>query len=1300
MKGNRKPVLIIGAALALLLVALVLVLGTRQADRPVEGNLIKNGDFSVIRDQHPEDWEEGMWVTSPGTSYLEAVTLEDGTTAALIENAGLNDARFEQTVTLRENTTYRLSARARAEGCGSGIGANLSFMGIFGTSREVHDTRGEWEELALYARTGAGQKEATVAVRLGGYGSENTGKAWFTDVVLEEVSEVPVGELVLNLKTPEPAKEDKERGGTDLKQISIPMLLAAAGGYLLLAVLWLRTRGQRASGSGRGVAALLLLAAAIRVVLSFTVPGYGVDIGCFSAWAGKMASGGPAHFYEEGYFCDYPPAYMLVLGVIGQLVRLLGIGYSSMGIQVLLKSVPILCDLALAWLFYRLTRRRTLAGGGIFLCAVVAFNPALIITGSCWGQIDVITGLLLVLILLQADRQRYDIAIPLFALAVLTKPQAGLLAPLGMVALIMTLVKDRGQLRRVLVGILLGIAVTLVIVVPFSLNQTSATWLFDKYLETLSSYDYSTLSTGNLMFLLGGNWVKNTEVLLWGITYGQAGYALMALSFAAGIALLLRGGLRRLILSAALTLQMIFVLGPKMHERYILPGLIVLLLAYVREEDVRLLFAFLLASAAAAVNIGVVLAFDYLIAPNLWLGYVLGALQLLSLGITVWTAVDLCRGKDPVRPPEKVRTTPREEVYGQSRDEHLRGQILSPSESRVRVSMLDLGIMACLMVLYGSIAVYNLGSTTAPQTGYVSSADNETVVLDLGGVREDFMIYYYGGISDTKFAFEISDDGENYTDEAEAYFDRGTCFKWQAVRLAEYDENDDVIGYSGSALTFSGRYIRIRFHGAGSALWEVAAVNEKGVPYPIHAVSVKGGVEGRTGDPSVLVDEQETVPDRPSYLNSMYFDEIYHARTGYEHAHALPTYETTHPPLGKVFMSLCIRLLGMTPFAWRLAGTLAGILMIPVIYLMGLSLLRRTRWAALSAVLLTADCMHFTQTRIATIDSFGVLFIMLMFLFMIRWLQMSPWRDSQGHMHRELLLCGICTGLAISSKWIGCYGAVGIAVLFFARMWQLLCQARYAQAHRNEDPRFARVADGFAPFALQTLGMCIVYFVVIPVIIYCLSYIPYLEAYGEVRLNGRTIERLISAQTLMFDYHAGLQATHYFASPWYEWPLIIKPMWYYQADFPLPGKMSTILSFGNPAVWWTGLVAMCLVMALFVRSYLLTPEGRRAGERSFEERALPVLVVGFLSAYLPWVLVSRLTFIYHYFASVPFIILSTSTCLCHLERRFPRVSHVLMAVLMVAAVVLFAAFYPLASGCEVSREWGDAMNWFRGWMWY
>ena len=100
------------------------------------------------------------------------------------------------------------------------------------------------------------------------------------------------------------------------------------------------------------------------------------------------------------------------------------------------------------------------------------------------------------------------------------------------------------------------------------------------------------------------------------------------------------------------------------------------------------------------------------------------------------------------------------------------------------------------------------------------------------------------------------------------------------------------------------------------------------------------------------------------------------------------------------------------------------------------------------------------------------------------------------------------------------------------------------------------------------------------------------------------------------------------------------------------------------------------------------------------DRAMPVIVVGFLSAYLPWVLVSRLTFIYHYFASVPFIILATAQGLRVLERRAPRATHVLMGVLCVAALALFIAFYPLASGVEVSRAWCDLVSVFDNWMWY
>ena len=46
----------------------------------------------------------------------------------------------------------------------------------------------------------------------------------------------------------------------------------------------------------------------------------------------------------------------------------------------------------------------------------------------------------------------------------------------------------------------------------------------------------------------------------------------MALSFAAGVAVYAVGrGRSRLFLSAALTMQLVFALGTKMHERYICP---------------------------------------------------------------------------------------------------------------------------------------------------------------------------------------------------------------------------------------------------------------------------------------------------------------------------------------------------------------------------------------------------------------------------------------------------------------------------------------------------------------------------------------------------------------------------------------------------------------------------------------------------------------------------------------------------------------------------------------------------------
>ncbi|MBQ8617163.1 MAG: phospholipid carrier-dependent glycosyltransferase [Clostridia bacterium] len=1307
---NKKSMSLIAALLVIVLILSATMLFGKGKNQPIQqGNLLENGDFSAVTGAMPDGWNTGMWVTSAGASYLEAVTMEDGTRAVLVENVAANDARFEQAVAVRENSTYKLTARVMAENCDPDqIGANVSFLGVFGTSDDVHDTNGAWETITLYAQTGDGQKDATVCVRLGGYGSEATGRAWFTDVSLEQVESVPVGAFVLDLATPEPQQEVAQKHSGS-KAAVIPGLLCAAGAYVLLSFALVRTTlsgGRMDEHKGAVKLGVLLLGALIlRVALASVIRGYGVDMGCFGAWAGKMASGGPANFYEEGYFCDYPPGYMLVLGLLGAIANLFNISLGTVSGELLLKTVPIFCDILLALVVFYATDRVVNRKAALGMAALIALNPAFVIAGACWGQIDAFLCVMLCVMLLLARQGKWQFAIPVFALAVLSKPQAGLLAPLGVFALGRDVFRHKEARKSAAIGIALGLAATAVIVLPFSPNQDSIFWIVDKYVETLSSYAYATLSTGNLMFLLGGNWTPNETVLFGSVTYGVLGGVLMALSFAFGVFVYLRGRDRkRLILSSAVTLQLIFVLGSKMHERYILPALALLLLSFLETGDIRLLLSCVIASAASAVNIGAVLAFEHLIAPNLWLGYLIGVCQMIAAGLTVWAAVSLSRGRAPMRlrprAAKKNAASAEDGDAASAAEMRMRKELLHPQDYKLHMKRADWAIMLMLTAIYGVVGFWGLGDTKAPQGGYTSTAADEYVVIDLGERHENFHIYYYGGVSETAFSVAESDDGEHYKEPVDCKYLIGDCYKWQAVRQPVYDDYGTVTDVTSGMLPFSGRYLRITFEGAASALWEVAAVDENGNVIPPVSAQAYNGVEGRMSDPQTLIDEQNTVPAVPSYMNSMYFDEIYHARTGYEHAHGQSTYETTHPPLGKVLMGICIDLMGMTPFAWRFAGALCGVLMVPAMYLLAKTLLRSTAWSSLCTLLLAADCMHFTQTRIATIDSFPVLFMMLMFLLMARWMKMSFYHQRLRDTFVPLALSGVFMGLAIASKWIGCYGAVGLAVLFFSRFYQLWRQSVYAKKHENEDPAFARAAALFKAHGIKTILACFVFFVFVPIAIYVASYIPYLAPYGGFKWNAATFKRLWDAQTLMLDYHANLVAEHYFASPWYEWPLIVKPMWYYAADFKGAGMASSILSFGNPAVWWTGLAGILFVLGYSVYRNALPALGALAGREDEDDRAMPIICVAFLSGYLPWVLVSRLTFIYHYFASVPWIIIATALGLKYLSRHRRRLSYVLAAVLSVAAVVLFVAFYPLASGVEVPRAWCDAVAWFDGWMWY
>ena len=85
---------------------------------------------------------------------------------------------------------------------------------------------------------------------------------------------------------------------------------------------------------------ILAAALAARLLLALVTEGYTYDMSCFVAWGDKLASEGPAAFYSADYFADYPPGYILVLGLVSLVRKALQLSYESRWTYFLLARSP------------------------------------------------------------------------------------------------------------------------------------------------------------------------------------------------------------------------------------------------------------------------------------------------------------------------------------------------------------------------------------------------------------------------------------------------------------------------------------------------------------------------------------------------------------------------------------------------------------------------------------------------------------------------------------------------------------------------------------------------------------------------------------------------------------------------------------------------------------------------------------------------------------------------------------------------------------------------------------------------
>ena len=545
-----------------------------------------------------------------------------------------------------------------------------------------------------------------------------------------------------------------------------------------------------------------------------------------------------------------------------------------------------------------------------------------------------------------------------------------------------------------------------------------------------------------------------------------------------------------------------------------------------------------------------------------------------------------------------------------------------------------------LTLAYSVLSFFNLGDTRAPQS--FRRFEGGSAVLTLQEPSAVGRVMLYTGIVQGSWTVEFSPDGELWI--AAASYDQGhaALLKW---------EEPDMSGAPRGVV----RAVRLTGY-SGAELGEVALFSPDGERLAF------------TCDVPELGDEQDLVPDTPTYLNSSYFDEIYHARTAWEHLRNMNPYEISHPPLGKEIISLGILLFGMTPFGWRCMGALFGAAMLPLIYWFARKLYGGRAVPGACAALLACDFMHFAQTRIATIDTYGVFFILLMYGFMFEWLRSRKLRD--------LALCGLFFGLGAASKWTCLYAGAGLGVLWLVDWVRQFRLARQAAKADSEEP----VPHTGAAF-IENAAWCVIFFVAVPVLIYYLAYLPYGLAKGCLPFSWAYTKTVWDNQVFMFTYHSGVNATHPYSSRWYQWILDVRPILFYYKNMG-DGVRSSFGSWLNPVLCWAGLLSLfvLLFMALWRR-----------------ERKAAFLLWSWAAQLLPWVLITRVTFEYHYFPCSVFLVLALGYVFALMRDGVKGWKWPVYGLCALQAAV-FALFYPAISGLPVlNAEATKLLKWLPTW---
>lgn len=385
-------------------------------------------------------------------------------------------------------------------------------------------------------------------------------------------------------------------------------------------------------------------------------------------------------------------------------------------------------------------------------------------------------------------------------------------------------------------------------------------------------------------------------------------------------------------------------------------------------------------------------------------------------------------------------------------------------------------------------------------------------------------------------------------------------------------------------------------------------------------------------------------------------------------------YFDIHPPLGKMLIAGFAKLCGYSPgfdfnhigemfdsgnlFILRFLPALFGALIPLAIYLILKQLKVTENLAFFGGLLAIFDNALLVQSKFILVDS-----MLLLFGFLSIYLYLLSQKNG-----KFLPLAALSAGLSLSIKWTGVLflGIIGLSVIY---------------AHLKR-PDFKKLLASlgvliFVPFAAYFLAFS-AHFLLLPKSGPGSAYMSaeFQKSFAPDSKPMALWPKFVELNQKMYFYNSTLSAKHSFSSFWYQWPIGKRPIWYWA------GSNANIYLMANAALWLAAFIgiifSVCLIFARDLRKRM--------------PRFFWFLLIGYFANLLPYITISRVTFLYHYLPSLLLGIIICSVLMDAVilpyisEKKGEKIRNRAYYGIISIAIISFLIIAPISYGMKMPEK--------------